>query len=144
MEKYLAREFGCRQETDYCETSCKQCKDCQREARTWSDCWSACDVCNTCYATASRQDLYSDAYNYRISNRTIGNTPALSKQFCDNICGRNMCEEYRARRKGYQQCGNNIRCQREWGCPNPNGAGAEFGYRAPIDPMYTDCVPCWK
>lgn len=143
MEKYFARQSDFQsQRMGYCRTACKQCADCKTEMRSWSDCWSACDECNRCYAEAYRSDLYTEPYYYRISNRTLKTTPALAKQYCDGICGVNMCNEYKQRLVGYKQCQDNTECKRKWGCPNPNGA--EFGYVAPIDPMYTDCQPCWK
>lgn len=153
MYKYLALTFDTPRGTrgisdDQCARVCKECKECKSDRSRpwgWSDCWEKCDECNRCSAAAHRADSYNDPYYYRpITKRTLATTPALSKQFCDNICGVNMCKVYRERMAKYEECkrdqGNND-CERKWGCVNPKGA--EFGYRAPIDPMFTDCKPCW-
>ncbi len=139
MQKYLEKQG---EQRDFCKSACKQCTDCKRETRGW--CSSACDECNRCYAKTYHDDLYTEPYHYRISNRTLKETPALSKQFCDNICGQNMCNKYKQRLQKYHECKMSqpvVVCNRMWGCPNPEGA--EFGYVAPSDPMYSDCKPCW-
>jgi hypothetical protein len=165
-----------------CEAAYQHCNDCKRETRNWDECWRACDQLNRCHARSIRADVYNDPYNYVYpwSRRTLSETP-LPTQFCDNICGVNMCKAYKERNNNYQECkrceqsggqfrsqsGGQFRCwspyhrrcvecggtaltadsqrfktcEEIWGCPNPNGA--EFGYVAPIDPMYSDCIPCW-
>jgi hypothetical protein len=88
----------------------------------------------------------------------------LSKQFCDNVCGVNMCREYRDRYEGYMQCKrceqqskcwsqyqnrcvecpdytSPGRCEEKWGSANLRGS--QFGYTPPVNPMYTDCKPSW-
>jgi hypothetical protein len=159
MYKFLALTYdqprGTRGISDeQCARVCQECKECKSDRSQpwgWSDCWQKCDECNRCSAAAHNADSYNDPYYYRPdwAQRTLATTPALSKQFCDNICGVNMCKVYRERLDRYDECKRQERlsatrngdCERKWGCPNPNGA--EFGYRAPIDPMFTDCKPCW-
>lgn len=158
MYKYLAVNFDEPRGTrgisdDQCQLVCSECKDCKQDRSKpwgWSDCWQKCDECNRCSAAAHRADSYTDPYYYRPewAQRTLRTTPALSKQFCDNICGVNMCKVYRERMDAYDACKQRERlnldnqCERKYGCPNPKGS--EFGYRAPIDPMFTDCKPCWS
>lgn len=170
MEKYLATQNRktavCPISEEVCETACRSCNDCKPESRSWSDCWSACDECNRCLARKIRSDIYLDPYNYMPwwHNKSVSNTP-IAKQFCDNICGVNMCRRYRRRKEGYEQClrckqrgqcwseyqsrcvqcpesQRGRSCEMKWGCPNP--FGGEFGYVGPIDPMYTECRPCWN
>lgn len=173
MQKFLAQQRfrGCANGSgrEYCNTACQQCDDCERETRGYSECWSACDECKRCQASAIRADVYDEPYFYVLQPRTLAGTPAIAKQYCDNICGVNMCKAYRARQDGYNQCkrceqrgqcwsqyqqrcvqcpggramtGSASSCERKWGCPNPNGA--EFGYVPPMDPMFSDCRPCWN
>lgn len=153
MYKFLALTYDTSRGTrgisdDQCARVCQECKECKSDRSQpwgWSDCWEKCDECNRCSAAAHNADSYNDPYYYRPewTKRTLATTPALSKQFCDNICGVNMCKVYRERMDKYEECKrvNGGQCERKWGCPNPKGE--EFGYRAPIDPMFTDCKPCW-
>jgi hypothetical protein len=167
----LQKTDVCPVEHDWCTTACQRCSDCKRESRGWSECWSACDECNRCHAKWVRADIYNDPYNYSFpwTTRTLATTPALAKQFCSNICGVNMCKAFRERYDGYVQCkrcqqrgqcwsqyqGRCVDCPREqafrsceekWGCPNPHGSQTHPVQRfvPPIDPMYTDCTPCWN
>lgn len=167
MYKFLVRrECSDSAQNQKCENACVACADCKRGTRTWSDCWKQCDECNRCAAAAHRNDSYSDPYYYENPwyQRTLATTP-LSKQFCDNVCGVNMCRAYRERYEGYMQCKrceqqskcwsqyqnkcvecpphtSPGRCEQKWG--GHNLKGAQFGYTPPIDPMYTDCKPCWN
>lgn len=167
MEKFLAqqrRTTTCPIREDWCNTACQQCDDCERETRTFSECWTACDECKRCQARVHRADVYDEPYFYILQPRTLAGTPAIAKQYCDNICGVNMCKDYRDRLEGYNQCKRCEQqglcwsqyqnrcvqcpsnqaggCERKWGCPNPNGS--QFGFVAPMDPMFTDCRPCWN
>ncbi len=129
---------------EWCETACTNCVNCKSESRDWSDCWSWCDECNRCKAAAVGNNRYSDPYNYILQPRTLQQTCALSKQFCDNICGVNLCNEYRQQNSAYKFCKRvgSTGCERMYGCKNPNGE--QFGYVPPIDPMYNNCKACWK
>lgn len=164
MDKFLARQLIFSPSS--CDNVCVKCKDCKRNTQNWTDCWKDCDECNRCSAIAYRNDIYDDPYYYQAPwyKRSIATTP-LAKQFCDNICGVNMCKAYRDQYDGYMQCkrceqksqcwsqyqskcvqcpsgSRPGQCERKWGCPNPKGS--QFGYVTPIDPMYTDCQPCWN
>jgi hypothetical protein len=170
MQKYLAtrarKTAVCPIQKDWCDTACKRCTDCKSESRSWDECWSACDECNRCYARSVRADVYDDPYYYMPwwGNRSFAETP-LAKQFCSNVCGVNMCRNFRKRYDGYRQCKRCQQrgqcwseyqsrciecprsqrfksCEEKWGCPNPNGT--QYGYVRPMDPMYTDCKPCWN
>ena len=165
MDKYLANQ-NCTNTYRGCDSACAECNACKRESRSWSECWRKCDQCNRCAAAEYRENKYADPYYYQAPwvHRTLATTP-LSKQFCDNVCGVNMCNAYRDRYNGYMQCkrcemqskcwspyqqrcvecppdSSPGRCEMKWGCPNPNGS--QFGHRPPIDPMFTDCKPCWN
>lgn len=165
MDKFIASQRSNTIRKDWCLTACQRCSDCKPESRNWSECWSACDECNRCHARTVRDDDYNDPYNYILVNRRLDNTPALAKRFCSNVCGVNMCKAYRQRYNGFTQCkrcqqqgkcwsqyqGRCVDCPREqalsscaekWGCPNRNGS--QFGYGPPVDPMFTDCIPCWN
>lgn len=157
LEKYKARGATdiCPIKREWCNTACNKCVECSSEKgtsrkeypqpeRSYSDCWSWCDECTRCEAAAVSDRSYNDPYNYILQPRSLAQTPALAKQFCDNICGVNMCKPYRQRQQGYQECKRQGAegCEKSWGCPNPNGL--QFGYVAPIDPMFTDCKPCWE
>lgn len=156
---------------ELCTTACERCTDCKAEkqgwqGKEWSECWSACDECNRCHAREVRADQYNDPYNYMVPfvTRSLSTEP-LAKQFCSNICGVNMCKAFRARYDGYSQCKRCQQqgkcwsqyqqrcvkcaqsqayknCEEKWGCPSPHGT--QFGYVAPIDPMFTECKPCWN
>lgn len=96
-------------------------------------------------------------------DRTLDTTP-LSKQFSAGVCGVNTARAYDERIDNYRMCktceirgqcwspyenrciecpadSSPGRCEDKWGCPNQNGA--EFGFRPPVDPMFTNCKPCW-
>ena len=164
MQKFIAtKKKNCQFNKEWCASACQKCQDCKKESRAWNSCWSACDECNKCAAKDIRTDVYNDPYNYMpLYPRKLSETP-LSKQFCDNICGVNMCKRFRQRQNGYAQCKrchakglcwseykgrcvdclqNKTSCEKKWGCPNQQSP--EFGYVAPIDPMFTECRPCWK
>jgi hypothetical protein len=170
MDKFIAtrtrKTAVCPIQKKWCNTACDRCNDCKKESRAWDECWSACDECNRCYAKTVRADVYDDPYNYMFPwyQRTLAETP-LAKQYCDNVCGVNMCRAFRQQKSGYDQCKRCQQrglcwsqyqsrciecprsqrlqsCEQKWGCPNPHGS--RFGYVAPTDPMYTDCKPCWN
>lgn len=171
MDKWVARE-ALRKETDpirreWCAVACGRCGDCKRGSdRSWSACWSACDACKRCAAEAHRAKAYNAPYFYMLpwQQRKLSETP-YAKQFCANVCGVNMCKAYSERQYGYEQCQRCQQqskcwsqyqqrcvpcpksqalksCEQKWGCPSP--FGTEFGYVPPVDPMYTDCIPCWN
>lgn len=152
MERYVAlAQFKARGAPDlcpvkqeWCKTACDKCSAGDGSKCNWSNSRSSwCDECNRCKAAATSDASYNDPYYHTIQHRTLAQTPALAKQFCDNVCGVNMGRDYRAQRDAYGMClrVGSTGCERMYGCPNPNGR--QFGYVAPIDPMYTDCKPCW-
>ena len=168
MDKFIAtrarKTAVCPKQEKWCNTACQRCNDCKGESRGWSECWSACDECNRCNARKVRSDVYTDPSNYVLLQRKLSDMP-LPKQFCDNVCGVNMCKAFRKQYDGYGQCkrcqqrgqcwseyqGRCIECPRsqrfrsceeKWGCPNPNGS--QFGAVPPTDPMFTECRPCWN
>ena len=102
MKKFIAKQSPqyAQYRTDNCQSACETCKVCQKETRDWDQCWSACDSCNRCHARWVRQQSYNEPYNYRFPfyNQTLKDTP-LSGQFCDNVCGVNMCNTYRKRNR---------------------------------------------
>ena len=171
MYKFQAKQsqrFGFyRQEN--CDAACENCKTCKKDTREYQDCWSSCDACNRCVADSKNSESYDDPYEYRpwflsVDNHSYAKVP-YTKQFCDNICGVKMCNTFRKRHDDYTQCKrcqlkgkcwspyqkrcidcshNNAfkSCERKYGCLNPRGS--EFANVAPINPMLTNCMPCWN
>lgn len=121
-----------------CFKSCQLCDDCKQESPT-IDCWRTCKTCIDCKVDDLNNRSYNDPYFYIHQPRKLSQTPALAKQTCENICGPVKCNEFKQRQASYGKCkqsGANG-CERIWGDINPNGS--EFGYVAPMDPMFRDC-----
>ena len=134
MQKYIAQSVA----------DTRQCADAR--SAMWGDQWTAKHELSRCDAREYRNDRYSDPYYYEPpwGRPTLATTPALSKQFTAGVCGVNQAKEYRERMSQYQAClaAGSKDCERQFGCPNPNGE--EFKWTEPKDPLYTDCVPCWR
>lgn len=148
---------------DNCKSACNNCKICQKDTRGYADCWSSCDACNACHVDYRNTKEYDEPYEYRPWFPEFNNR-GYSKQFCDNICGVRMCKRYRKRLDDFKQCRNCQQkgqcwspyqercidcdynsaikpCEDKYGCQNPRGY--EFANVPPINPMFTNCMPCW-
>jgi hypothetical protein len=158
-----------------CREKCNKCTICKTLASPYSPCWEACNSCNQCKDGIKRNDMWNKPYTYlwphnprahsqpNIVTHRLGRMPV--SQFCSNVCGHNLCKEYREQYDNYMQCQRcqiknqcwspyqnrcitcephqyQKSCARRWGCVSPEGP--EFGFVAPINPMFTDCVPCWS
>ena len=152
-----------------CTEACDKCKMCRKDTREYDQCWSSCDACSGCQADEMNARVYDEPYEVRPwfltqQNHSYAMLP-YTMQYCDNICGVRMCKRYRKQQDAYeqckrcqlkQQCWSQVQekcvdcshtqytkpCEQRFGCPNPNGG--EFANVAPIDPMFTNCMPCWN
>lgn len=149
-----------------CDIACETCKMCQKDTRDFDGCWSACDACNNCHAMIKRADIYNTPYEYAhpMVSRSFDEM-AYPKQFCENICHIRTCKAFNERMYNFNQCKRCqqqgkcwspyqsrcidcprsqalTRCEDKYGCTNP--LGYQYPTVPPINPMYTDCVPCWN
>lgn len=152
--------------TENCVEKCDKCKMCKQDTRDFDDCWKDCDDCNRCHADYLNSRVYNEPYEYRPwfltpFNHTYTSVP-YSKQFTDNLCGQRVGNLYRQRYNDYKQCQRcqlqgkcwstyhqkcvdceyeraNTSCERRFGCRNVLGNR----WSPPIDPMLTQCTPCW-
>lgn len=148
-----------------CIKDCKKCWLCKSTRSPYDTCWSACEKCNFCNMHRKRSNLWDQPYVYSHPDAPLARSELpVGKRFCENICGYNMCKGYRDRFDNYKQCQRcqlqnkcwseyqrrcvecephqyQKSCEEKMGCRSP--FGKEFGFVPPIDPMFTECVPCW-
>jgi hypothetical protein len=152
--------------SEVCSKRCNDCKMCKKDTRDFDECWKNCDDCNRCHADTRNSQVYDEPYEYRNwiitpINTSFANQP-YSKQYTGNVCGVRLANDYHKRVSDYNQCKvckrksmcyspyyrkciscdpsvQALSCEQRFGCK----AGT-YAYRAPIDPMFTNCVKCWN
>lgn len=148
-----------------CAEACQKCEDCKGESRGWSDCWKYCDECNRCTQRAFHTRRYEKGPFYP-ANVFVQPAPNYNLPNCNLVCGANVCQKYRYRKHGYDQCKRceqsgkcwcesekkcvdcpvmshgSGHCEAKWGSPNP--MGAQFNHVPPINPVYTNCQGWWN
>lgn len=116
---------------NYCDLACNRCRICKKDTRDNNDCWNFCDACNKCNLKADRSRIYDEPYEYRPWFLSPFNHSysfvSFSKNTCNDLCGVRMCNDYRSVKNSNKYCVD------------------KNGFKIPpVNPKFTNCIPCWK